>query len=180
MAAAFQTFSFLGSNWIFEQKGAPQMERRDTEIVRDDATGTVREESRVTSADPAVPAVADSSEVVSSISPARRATEIVYLVFGIIEGLLLIRLALKLLGANALAGFASFIYGVTDFFMAPFHNLLPTVGSSTSVLETSVVIAIIVYALIGWVLARLIAIMFFRNVMVSRRSSRAIGGPRPN
>lgn len=30
----------------------------------------------------------------------------------------------------------------------------------------SVVIAIIVYALIGWVLARLIAIVFFRNVMV--------------
>ena len=56
MAAAFQTFSFLGSNWIFEQKGAPQMERRDTEIVRDDATGTVREESRVTSADPAITA----------------------------------------------------------------------------------------------------------------------------
>jgi YGGT family len=175
------------------------MERRDTEIVRDHVTGTVREESHVTSADPAVPAVADSSEVVSSVSPAtavpavadssevvssvspaRRATEIVYLVFGIIEGLLLIRLVLKLLGANALAGFASFIYGVTDFFMAPFHNLLPTVGSSTSVLETSVVIAIIVYALIGWVLARLIAIKFFRNVMLSRRSSRGIGGPRPN
>ena len=29
------------------------MERRDTEIVRDDATGTVREESHVSSADPA-------------------------------------------------------------------------------------------------------------------------------
>jgi uncharacterized protein YggT (Ycf19 family) len=155
------------------------MERRDTEIVRDDVTGTVREESHVTSADPAVPAVADSAEVVSSVSPARRATEVVYLVFGIIDGLLLIRLLLKLLGANALAGFASFVYGLTDFFMAPFRNLLPAVGSETSVLETSVVIAIIVYALIGWVVARLIAIMFFRSVTVSRRSSRGIGGPRP-
>jgi len=108
------------------------------------------------------------------------ASRVIALVFTVLEVLLLIRFTLKLLGANALAGFASFIYGVTDFFMAPLHNLLPTVGSSTSVLETSVVIAIIVYALIGWVLARLIAIMFFRNVMVSRRSSRGIGGPRPN
>jgi len=66
------------------------------------------------------------------------------------------------------------IYGLTDTFMAPFRTLLPTVGtgsSSRAVLETPVVIAIIVYALIGWVLARLIVIMFFRN------TPGAIGGP---
>ena len=156
------------------------MERRETEIVRDDVTGTARQESHVTTSDSG--ASADSAEVVSSVSPGRRAVEVTYLVFGIIEGLLAIRLVLKLLGANPQAGFANFIYGVTDVFMAPFRYLLPTVGSSSSgaVLETSVVIAIIVYALIAWVLARLIVIMFFRNVTVSRRSSRGIGGPRPN
>jgi uncharacterized protein YggT (Ycf19 family) len=159
------------------------MESRETEIVRDDVTGTAREESHVTTTDPAASSTAASAEVVSSVSPGRRAVEVTYLVFGIIEGLLAIRLVLKLLGANTLAGFTTFIYGVTDFFMAPFRNLLPAVGtgsSSGAVLETSVVIAIIVYALIGWVLARLIVIMFFRNVTVSRRSSRGIGGPRPN
>jgi uncharacterized protein YggT (Ycf19 family) len=156
------------------------MERRETEIVRDDVTGTARAESHVTTSDPVASATADSAEVVSSVSPGRRAVEVTYLVFGIIEGLLAIRLILKLLGANPHAGFANFIYGVTDFFMAPFRYLLPTVGgSSGAVLETSVVIAIIVYALIAWVLARLIVIMFFRNVTVSRRSSRGIGGPRP-
>jgi hypothetical protein len=41
-----------------------------------------------------------------------------------------------------------------------------------------VIIAIIVYALIAWALVRLVAIVFFRNVTVSRRSSRGIGGPR--
>ena len=157
------------------------MEHRETEIVRDDATGTAREESHVTTTDARASATADSAEVVSSISPGRRAVEVTYLVFGIIEGLLAIRLVLKLLGANPQAGFTNFIYGLTDFFMAPFRNLLPTVGtgsSSGAVLETSVVVAIIVYALIGWVLARLIVIMFFRSVTVSRRSSRGIGGPR--
>jgi uncharacterized protein YggT (Ycf19 family) len=158
------------------------MEHRETEIVRDDVTGTERVESRTTSADPMAASAADSAEVVSTVSPGRRAVEMTYLVFGVIEGLLAIRLILKLLGANPQAGFTNFVYGLTDFFMAPFRNLLPAVGtgsSSGAVLETSVVIAIIVYALIAWVVARLIVIMFFRNVTVSRRSSRGIGGPRP-
>jgi uncharacterized protein YggT (Ycf19 family) len=137
------------------------MERKDTEVVRDDINGTVREESHVTQGPSGMP-VADSAAVVKSFNPARRAMELTYLVFGTIEGLLLIRLVLKLLGANPQAGFSTFIYGLTDVFMAPFRNLLPTVGgSSGAVLETSVVIALIVYALIAWVLARLIAIVFF-------------------
>ncbi len=113
-------------------------------------------------------------------APLREAfDEVIYLVFGIINGLLLIRVVLKLLAANPLAGFSKFIYGLTDVFLAPFRNLLPTVGGgSGAVLEMSTVIAIIVYALIGWALVRLVAITFFRNVTVSRRSSRGIGGPR--
>jgi uncharacterized protein YggT (Ycf19 family) len=153
------------------------MERRDTEIVRDDATGTVREESHVTR--DAGGGVVDSAEVVSSTTPARRATEVIYLLFGIIDGLLLIRLVLKLLAANPLAGFSKFIYGLTDVFLAPFRNLLPNVGGgSGAVLEMSTVIAIIVYALIGWAVVRLIAIALARNVTVSRRSSRDVGAPR--
>jgi len=64
------------------------MERRETEIVRDDTTGTAREESHITSTDPVAAASADSAEVVSTVSPGRRAVEMTYLVFGIIEGLL--------------------------------------------------------------------------------------------
>jgi hypothetical protein len=154
------------------------MERRDTEIVRDDDTGTMREESHVTR-DAGAGGMMDSAEVVSSATPTRRATEVIYLVFGIIDAVLLIRLVLKLLGANPLAGFSSFVYGLSDFFLAPFRNLLPVVhGGSGSVLETSVIIAILVYALIAWALVRLVAIVFFRNVTVSRRSSRGIGAPR--
>jgi len=119
---------------------------------------------------PSGPAVADSAEVVSSFNPARRAVELIYLVFSIINGLLVIRIVLKLLGANPLAGFTSFVYGITDVFLAPFRNLLATVSSNQSQLELSVVIAILVYALIGWVIARIVTIMFSRNVTVARRS----------
>ncbi len=144
------------------------MERRDPNIERE----TVHE--RVTTEGPLVPA--DSSEVVSAFNPGRRAVEFVYLVFGVIDGLLLIRMALKLLGANPAAGFSRWTYGVTDVLLAPFRNLLPAIGTEQSVLELSVVVAILVYALIGWALARLMAILFFRNITVSQRSGRL--GPR--
>ena len=149
------------------------MERKESNIERDPETGREYEHRRLTrdeSMDPVGPT--SSSEVVSSFNPGRRAMELVYLVFGVICGLLLIRMVLKLLGANTGAAFTQWIYNVTDFFLAPFHNLLPTIGNNQSVLEMSVVIAILVYALIGWVMARLIAIIFFRNVTVSQRSDR--------
>lgn len=146
------------------------MERRDTDIERDPETGREIEHRRVVSDAPEVrPGPVESSSVVSTVNPGRRAMDLVYLVFGIIDGLLLIRLVLKLLGANALAPFAHWVYNVTDFFLAPFRNLLPAIGNNQSQLEMSVIIAVLVYALIAWVLARLMAIIFFRNITYSRR-----------
>ncbi|HKV88977.1 MAG TPA: YggT family protein [Candidatus Dormibacteraeota bacterium] len=149
------------------------MERRETEVQSDPVTGTVREERHVTTGpaeEPIAPPVSDTAEVVSSFDPARRGVELIYLIFGIINGLLLIRLMLKLLGANPQAGFTQFVYNVSAVFLGPFRNLLPTVGNAQAQLETSVIVAIIVYALIGMALARLITIMFSRNVSVSRRT----------
>ncbi|TMG67178.1 MAG: YggT family protein [Chloroflexi bacterium] len=150
------------------------MERRETDIERDPATGQVHEHRRITSDDPVMPANS-SSEVVSTTNPGWRAVQLIYLVFGVIDGLLLIRMMLKLLGANPHAGFSNWLYNVTDVFLAPFRNLLPTIGNEQSQLEMSVVVAILVYALIGWAVARLFAIVFYRNITVARRS----GGMRP-
>src|SRR5690349_19613622 len=44
---------------------------------------------------------------------AYRLTQMIYWIFGLIEALILIRLVLKVLGANQTAGFAQFIYGIT-------------------------------------------------------------------
>ena len=49
-------------------------------------------------------------------------TQLVYLVFGLIEGLIAIRFVLKALGANPTAGFAEFIYGITGPLVAPFYR----------------------------------------------------------
>jgi uncharacterized protein YggT (Ycf19 family) len=143
------------------------MERRNTDSERDPGTGQVHEQ-RVVSG----PGVAPSeSEVVNTFNPGWRATQLVYLVFGVIDGVLLIRLVLKLLGANPLAGFASFVYGVSDFFLVPFKNLLPYIGNEHSLLEVSLLVAILVYALLGLAIARLVEVVFYRNVTVARRSS---------
>ncbi|HKC18009.1 MAG TPA: YggT family protein [Candidatus Dormibacteraeota bacterium] len=147
------------------------MERRDIDAERDPETGRVYEHRTVQEG----PIAPSESEVVSSFNPGWRAVQLVYLVFGVIDGLLIIRLVLKLLGANPAAGFSNWIYAVTAFFLAPFKNILPTIGTDQSQLEMSVLLAVIVYALIGWAVGRLIAIIFYRNVTVAHRS----GGLRP-
>jgi uncharacterized protein YggT (Ycf19 family) len=145
------------------------MERHETNRVRDESAGMIREESHATTT--GSPVEADDSQVVSRVAPARRATEVIYLVFGIINGLLLIRIVLKLLGASPEAGFSSFIYGVTGFFLAPFKGLLPAMASGKSIFEPSVVIAILVYLLVALMLAKIVAITLSRSVTVSHRSS---------
>ena len=142
------------------------MEQRETKLATDESSGTVREESTFTSVNGAAP-IREAS-VARTSTPARRVTEAIYLVFGIIDGLLLIRLVLKLLGANAHAGFASWTYGVTDFFLVPFHGLLPTYVSGKTVFELSLIIAILIYSLVALALARLAAITLSRSVMVTR------------
>jgi uncharacterized protein YggT (Ycf19 family) len=87
---------------------------------------------------------------------AYRLMQAVYLVFGIIEALIAIRLVLRLLGANANAGFAQFIYGVTAPLVAPFTGLFGNPQSGGSVLELHSIVALVVYALVAWLLAKLV------------------------
>lgn len=87
------------------------------------------------------------------------AERIVYLLGGILIALLAIRFLLSLLGADRTNGFADFIYSTTHPFVAPFFGLFnydETFGVSRFEFET--VIAIVVYALVVALLARLVTI----------------------
>ena len=55
-------------------------------------------------------------------------------------------------------------------FLGPFKNLLPTIGNAESLLEMSVLVAILFYAPLGWAVGRFVAIVSYRNVTVARRS----------
>lgn len=145
------------------------MQSGDTDIDRDPAvTGLAHEQRRASTEGPVEPG--SESEVIHTFNPGWRAVQLVYLLFGVIDGLLVIRLVLKLLGANPHAGFANWIYSLTGVFLGPFKNLLPSIGTDQSILELSLVVAILFYALVGWAVARFVAIVFYRNVTVAQRS----------
>jgi uncharacterized protein YggT (Ycf19 family) len=93
-----------------------------------------------------------------AISRTYRATQVVYMVLGIVEALLLVRVALKLLAANASTEFATLIYGVSRPLVAPFQGVFPTPTAHSNVLELSSLVAIIIYALIAWGVVRAIAL----------------------
>jgi hypothetical protein len=90
-----------------------------------------------------------------------RLVQAIYLVFGVIEALLLIRFVLRALAANAEAGFAQAVYAITGVLVAPFTGLFGTPQIATgAALEVSTLIALIVYGAIGWLLARAAWLMF--------------------
>ena len=86
------------------------------------------------------------------------AQRIIYYVGGVVVALLFVRLLLQLLGANQGSDFVGFIYSLTALFVAPFVGIFgePTFGASH--LETSSMVAIIVYALITIGIARLVSL----------------------
>ncbi|HEX9038531.1 MAG TPA: YggT family protein [Ktedonobacterales bacterium] len=81
-----------------------------------------------------------------------RLGQFIYILLGALDALLIIRFALKLLAANPDAGFTSFIYGLTQLFVAPFQGVFPSPQTHSSVLEVSTLLAIIVYALLAWLI----------------------------
>jgi uncharacterized protein YggT (Ycf19 family) len=79
----------------------------------------------------------------------------IYLLFGILEALLGIRFVLGLSGANSAASFAQFIYRITEPFVAPFVGLFGKPRFEGSVFDWNVLVAMLVYALIAWVLVKI-------------------------
>jgi len=88
---------------------------------------------------------------------------VVYFIFGILEALLAFRLIWKLTGASLSSGFVSGIYGITSIFILPFegifHRAVAQGIETVAVFEPSTLVEIIVYALLGWGIVKLVAIL---------------------
>ncbi len=91
-----------------------------------------------------------------------KATQLIWLLLGILEAVLALRFVFKLIGVNPENAFASFLYGFTGLFVAPFASLTGAPSAGGMVFELSTLIAMIVYALIGWALERLVYVLFYR------------------
>jgi uncharacterized membrane protein len=79
-----------------------------------------------------------------------RAAAAVGLVVGVIDVFIAGRFLLKLLGASDQSSFVAFVYGVTAPLVGPFRGIFANAGTSGNVFEPAALVAIAVYALIGW------------------------------
>jgi hypothetical protein len=91
-----------------------------------------------------------------------KATQLVWLLFGILEAMIALRIGLKLIGANPDSPIVTFIYGFTTLFLYPFKNLIGSPTSGNMVLEISSLFAMLIYGLIAWVIERIVWLIFYR------------------
>lgn len=89
------------------------------------------------------------------------ASNIVWYAVGLIEVLLAFRLVMKALGANPSSGFVDFLYAVTSVLIAPFTMIFNVATPATgdvvgSVFEPSILVAAVIYALLGWGIVKLL------------------------
>jgi len=87
------------------------------------------------------------------------AARVIWYIAGVLLVLLAFRFVLALLGANPNNGFANFIYSVSHPFVAPFFGLFGyNLRYGVSRFETFTLVAMAVYAIIAWGLAKLVTL----------------------
>ena len=90
-------------------------------------------------------------------------TQIIWLLLGLLEAGIALRVVFRLLGVNGDNPFATLLYGLTGFFIAPFASLAKAPTGYGMVLEVSSIIAMIVYLLIAWAIERIVYVSFYRQ-----------------
>ncbi|MGQ0604541.1 MAG: YggT family protein [Anaerolineales bacterium] len=103
-----------------------------------------------------------------------RVTQLIWLLAGLLEALLALRLFMRLIAVNPDAPFAQLVYGFTAPFLLPFQSLIGTPSVGDAALEITTIFAMIVYALIAWALAALFNVLFARSYATSRTVHRRI------
>lgn len=95
----------------------------------------------------------------SSVDNTSLAARIVWFIAGVIAVLLTFRFVFVLLGANKANGFADFIYSVSHPFASPFFGLFSyTQQYGETKVEFSTIVAIFVYLLAAFGIAKLLTI----------------------
>ncbi len=85
-----------------------------------------------------------------------RLGQLIRLVLMVVEGLIAVRVVLRVAGANEHAGFASFLYKITAPLVAPFHPVFADGSINGHPFEVGSLLAMAVYAAAAYVAARLL------------------------
>jgi hypothetical protein len=91
-----------------------------------------------------------------------KATQLVWLMFGVLEALIALRIGLMLIGANPESPIVALIYGFTYLFLFPFEGLVGSPTAGNMVLELSSMFAMLIYGLIAWAIERVVWLVFYR------------------
>lgn len=142
------------------------------------------ERRTVTREEPAVEPVHDvSAESAHTVSTdpyadrrdaAWRASQLVWLIFGVGIALIAIRFVLLLLGANPDAGFTDVIYTLTNPLVRPFEGIFGAPNLETGVFDPASLVAIVVYSLLAWVVAKLVDILAGESRSAVETRSRSV------
>jgi hypothetical protein len=99
----------------------------------------------------------------AKVAPSQTVIYVMYFLLSTVEILLAFRLILKMTGANPASGFVSFIYGLTQLFVFPFVGIFRAATTqgleTTAVFEPAGLVAMIVYAVLVWMLVQLFTIL---------------------
>lgn len=88
-----------------------------------------------------------------------RAAAAVGFLVGVIDVIVAARFLGKLFGASSESAFVNGIYQISAPLVAPFTGIFGDTGSKTNLFETASLVALVVYAVIGWGLVVLIRII---------------------
>jgi YGGT family len=90
-------------------------------------------------------------------------TQLIWVAFGFLISSIGLRVLLKLLGANPQNAFTNLVYQFTNLFLWPFNGMFASPSVNGMVLEVSSLIAMFVYAVIAWIIARLAWLLIYRS-----------------
>ena len=94
----------------------------------------------------------------------RKTTNFVWWFTGIVEGLIGLRVVLRMMAANPGNPFADFVYALSGVFLWPFQTLVNNPSAEGGVvLEVSSIIAMMVYLLLAWVFVELLWLLLGRE-----------------
>lgn len=95
-----------------------------------------------------------------------RVSQVIDYLFYLVYGLISLQIILDLLGARRGNGFRDFIDAVSAPFLAPFNNLMPSVGRDSFQLRLSYIFALIVYALLHAAINGLLRLLAHRKTAI--------------
>jgi hypothetical protein len=131
-----------------------------------------REETVVTQQ----PGYESTEQIVHDVAAERwlsfiQAQRTVWTILTVLEVFLGLRFFLKWIAANPNSVFAAFLYRLTDLVLWPFAGLVGNATNGDSILEVTTLLAMLIYAVLFWVVLRVLMLTAYRPSAITVKRS---------